>query len=703
MAPLKGWAGGGKGVWLFFLILCVSFWEISYGDASYLTKSWVFCLGILLTAVVSFAAVPAVDPDPETWKREFTEWLPAPWLVGAVLLAAVFLRFSRIGLPCLWPTGDESLHGFLGISLSQKWTDRFFYTVGEHPPLLIWLLAFFFGHFRSPFFDLWFFPALFSLAAVPLGYACVRFYFSKSLAFLLGLFLALGFWPLDFGRFCHQGVFIPFWELGGVWLLGRWMKSGAGGREPAVGWPAVLGLWTGLGTFTFTSWWTVLFLLAATVLILGWTGRLRRSGWFWCLLAAGLFPFGTAAWREGYGHHLVDSAGMSHWFTPTHLWLTHLSYLTSLFGGALSPDASYGPSWGGMLDPVLGAGFGVGCLELYRHRTQGLARWIAAGLVVCLSPAFLAGDYVEMNRIIQAMPFLLLVSCLGFHRLARETRGRLGGRAWMGSLLCLSLVLGWIQWAKPVLEKFSSAGAYRESALDPAFRAFRTLKSVAVQRGPGLLFTDFLPLAFGHSLYVTTYSFNAAANPEWDPARADWAAILTNVDYQPFLARRFPGSHWYWYREGPPPPGGGLTLGVVEVTGKNRPLFQRWCSVQKSFHRLNLEAEGGFNSPDRYEKSLEDFKADGGQVEGDPFLEAVYWEWGAQYDFGPSGAGNLQALEKAVRLGYPAAQLYRKEAVWLLRLGRGREAAVLLRKADRNEPRFHTDSRSEITAGPSLP
>ncbi len=107
----------------------------------------------------------------------------------------------------LWPTGDEALHGFLAVSLLKSWNWQFFYTVGEHPPLLIWMLALLFDVFKSSFAALWFLPAIFSIVTIPVGYLCAREFLSKSASALFCFFLAFSFWPVYFGLFLPSRSF----------------------------------------------------------------------------------------------------------------------------------------------------------------------------------------------------------------------------------------------------------------------------------------------------------------------------------------------------------------------------------------------------------------------------------------------------------------------------------------------------------------
>ena len=386
-----------------FVILVLSNALLAYVPITFMAKGWIFFIGILIPLLLLVSR--SGEPYPKS--LELREAFDMPqW--GWVLLGcfALGLRFFKLTNFHLWPTGDEGLHGYLAIPLSQKWDWRFFYTVGEHPPLLIWCLSFFFKWFDSPFFNLWFLPALFSALTVPIGYLAARHFFSRGLSFLFVFLLAFSYWPLYFGRFCHQGIFVPFFELFGFWLLGRYFKAPrGGGKGRMIFW---VGLWTGLGSFTFTSWAVVILLMALTVFAVHFkNARLetRPLGWFSLGLLSGLAPFLAAAIREGYGHHLIDSSSASRWFSQSHEFLTRVSYLTNFLWGNLQPGASYAPTWGGILNPLLAACFLWGLTDLFRHRNVKIYQWLAAGFFICLLPGLLSADYVEFNRVIQVPAF----------------------------------------------------------------------------------------------------------------------------------------------------------------------------------------------------------------------------------------------------------------------------------------------------------
>jgi uncharacterized membrane protein len=672
---------------IYFFLFFVSNCLLSYSTFSCQIKGWIFFFGIFIPAFFSLGSPTPHEIGMEKIASKETfafSNATALWLLFGFF--SVLIHFYRLTQVYLWPTGDEALHGFLSLSLLRDWHWQFFYTVGEHPPLLIWILALFFKVFKSPFVALWLLPALFSLVTIPLGYFCGREFLSKSASVLFAFFLAFSFWPLYSSRFCHQGLFIPFWEFSSFLLLFRWIKSPPQSRS--ILWPMLLGIWCGLGTFTFISWIFVLLLLVVAILILAHKKLISNVSLFFISLLLGLFPFVLAALKEGYGHHLADSSALGQWFSISHQAITHFSYITSLFWGSLQKDSSYGPTWGGILNPILTSCFFIGILGFYQERSEALTKWVALAFGLCILPAFLAGDYVELNRIIQVMPFLLLIVVLGLQRLLSEIRDENKRKMALYSLLFFSFLLDANHLLKPTFEYFHLGVKDPKTTSNPNLKAYQILESLRLNRGPGIIFTEFLPVQYGHSLFVTTYPFNSAVNPVLDPGTASWAAILTNIQYQPFLSKRFPESKWYWAGNGVPTLEGGLALGVLSATSANLETIKNWIKVQMVFHEFQLDGEGSYNQKEKYEQSIQYLIQSYDRVKGDPFLEASYWEWVAQYYFSPSYLENIAALQKAIQQGYPAVHLYQKLAVVLSQQHQALEAQGALQKALELEPKF---------------
>jgi len=681
-------------VWIYFCSLLAGNSLLSYFPISAQVGGWVFSILIFLPVLLRLVGKTTPGSTPLPQSEIFPNGKGSRLLILPVVFLAIFLRFFHLTDFHLWPTGDEALHGFLALQLLPKWDWQFFYTVGEHPPLLIWVLSFFFRWFNSPFFDLWFLPAFFSILVAPAGYLAARVFLSKSISALFGTLLALSFWPLYFGRFCHQGLFTPALELLCFWILALWVKDPK--KKKAIYLLCLLAFLLGIGSLTFTAWATVLLLVTTTVLVLAISKDKRQALIFLSSLTLALSPFLWAIWNEGYGRHLIDSAGAESPFTWQHHLLTHISYLSSLFWGSLQAGTSYGPTWGGMLNPVFSSAFFIGLSGLWPHRREGLVQWIGAAFFVCFLPGFLAADYVELNRVIQVMPLLLLVTTLGLGELALAI-GKVERRKWIvGGLVLCGLLLDLNHLLKPVLEGSFANPRFKQEIPDANFRAYRILEKIAKEKGPGMVLTEFLPLRYGHSLYVATYPFNVAANLKLDIANATWVAVPTNIDYQPFLSKRFPKAKWYWVDNDLSAPEGGMMIGIIPFERENQPGFQKWLLAHQIFHKLQVDAEGSFNSEKKFKQSFQDLAAAYPLVQGDPFLESCYWEWTSQYYFGPTKEKNIQALQNAIQRGYPVACFYQQLTVLLEGDGHIEEALKAKEKAVKVKSSFIIESDSMI-------
>jgi len=640
---------------LFFVFAVINLF-LSYEPLSYSVKAWLIILGLIAPGLAALNVRWSAGQQSSFYSETFSGNLNGPVLVLFVL--AFFFRFYHLTHFYLWPIGDEALHGFLAIPLISKWNWQFFYTVGEHPPLLIWSLAPFFKFFDSPFFDIWFLPAFFSFITVPAGYWASRQYFSKSFSLLFGFLLAFSFWPLYFGRFCHQGIFTPFWELFGFLLLGFFIKSHSKHRKIILAF--CLGLWIGLGSLTFTAWAVVILLFALTITVI-WFYRYRKNfeyliGYFGGLFL-GILPFIIAATQNEYGHHLIDTSSASHYFTVTHELITHLSYVTCLFWGSLQTGSSYAPVWGGMLNPILSSCFFIGTIELIRRRNEKITLWIFGAFFVLFLPGLLSADYVEFNRVIQAMPVVLLVTVLGLQRLIGALPNH---KKWiLIPLLLGSVLLDMTQLLKPAVDGSVWSLNFKKEIPDENFRAYQIFNDEYSETGPGLVFADFMPLTHGHSLHVTTYYFNAALNPKLNAAAAKWVGLMVNVHYQSFLEKRFPGSKWTTVT--PAPPGeGGSVVGIIPITQRNVQLFMKWNKVHQYFYQLNLQAENMYNDPKLYQSALQHFSEGYPLVQGDPFLESCFGEWVTQFHWGADHQANIILMKRAIQAGYPCAHLYYK-------------------------------------------
>jgi tetratricopeptide (TPR) repeat protein len=202
--------------------------------------------------------------------------------------------------------------------------------------------------------------------------------------------------------------------------------------------------------------------------------------------------------------------------------------------------------------------------------------------------------------------------------------------------------------------------------------------------GPGLVFSHFDTDAFNDpTLSVAAYPFNTAENDAIPGQTARWAAVFVNAHYEPFLSRRFPEAKWFWVGKDQEKEDGGKALGIIPILPQNKGVMRHWAETYAYFRKADLR---------RYWQNKEDFNEviktlEAGQptLKGDPFLESVYWEKMAAYEYGNTDyEGHLRALQAAVQTGYPAAHLYYQLGILLAAKNRLPEAKQALEKASQN-------------------
>ena len=194
-----------------------------------------------------------------------------------------------------------------------------------------------------------------------------------------------------------------------------------------------------------------------------------------------------------------------------------------------------------------------------------------------------------------------------------------------------------------------------------SYRAFPILKEESLKKGPGLVFQDFNPNNSDQTLSLATFSFDALVDRERSFEEAQWAALLVNVHYRPFLERQFGVGKAYWLSKDFNLPDGGRMLWIIPITDSNRPIFRRWYKADLALDNFrdssfqNINYFWGQPSAETF-RILEDAYP---AFQDDPFLRSCFWEKMADYDFKarrfPESIGCLQ---EALREGYPAAQIF---------------------------------------------
>ena len=576
-----------------------------------------------------------------------------------VFVLAIALRFLLLDQLYVWPNLDESLSGILAWDLAHAWRWKFFWTFGQAPPFLPWVLALGIRVFGLSHALLWAVPGVLSALTIPAAYIAARSFTGRSFSLLCASLFAFSFWPMYMGRLCHQGVPLPLWACLVVWALGTHLRAPKISSFRA----ARLGLVLGAGSLLFTGWppLAMLVLIATTLHDLKKPDGRRSLAFLLGAFLLAISPFVFAVFTEGYGHHMRSVSAFNGYFPPGRIILTMLSYPASLLWGVLVDGEAYTSPWGGLMSPLTGALFLLGLLEALRRRREPIFLFVLGAAAVSMLPGLLSMN-VEMFRVATVLPFLVFLSAVG----ARVFTGTLKPQLrWAVAVL---LVLGVLAWDSALLVRpflkpwFSKDGVF--GALQPPrnsgfYLACRTLKDRAEQQGPGLVFTSFTPAYNDASLFTGTYGFNALMNSPVKPIPVPWAACVVNVHYALPLARRFPGASWTWLDKGKSVDDGGMMLFVIPIgeKGLNPAEAARWLRVHSVFFTTDLALH---QLPDNgpFKSVLPILEKAYGDVKADPFLASLYWEKVAHVRFMDKDyEGNVAAWANALKEGLPTAHL----------------------------------------------
>lgn len=658
--------------WVCFFIFLAANTLLSYFPLSFEAKLYVIFLGVLLP----FAwALRSPSTAPAALEKEFLS-VPPAWLWALLAALALSLRFLGLTTLSVWPHYDEGMIDYYALGLSDNADGPLFFGSSHAPALYVWILGGVFKLFGASLTTLWLVPAVVSTLAVPLAYLAARQFFSRSLSWVALLWALSGFWPLLLGRFSLMTGMVLLGEYLVLFLLGKflWTSTWVGKRV----WAVALGLVLGLGFLIHLHWPVI----AAAVLIPLFTGGWRNRAFFgkeaifWILPFLLLFfPFIYVFWTRGYGPYLLQLTTPVAGNSGGDRLSVILSYPYALFWGMDLRFHTYQPVWGGLLNPALGALSFLGLLESWKRRKEGLHLWLLASLAFFLLAAMATQDR-EPFRMMPVIPVLFAMASLGTAALAGRFPKKKAGTVVLG-LFLLSASLdathlfgayhrlwdvreNWRGWAKS-LERY---------------RAYKILEPLRRDKGPGMVFGDFVGGLSDQTLTVATYGFNAALNPLLSLHQVHWAALLANVNYLPFLKSRFPDGVAYALSKDSPAADGGLMLFVFSLDENRLEVMEEWCKAQKALEPF-IGRNMGFSGGTSLEKELEALGQAEPSFQGDPFLRAAFLEKKSDLEakqalmrssmrggsLPPGGGAAVQSLRKAVTEGYPAAHLYERMGV----------------------------------------
>src|SRR5581483_4845025 len=177
--PSKLWLFLGFGILLNAIL--------SWGPWDVWQRFWLFPLGLLVQLLWAlWPTPPAKSGEKPVFLKEGLSSFNWKWALLIFLAAAVLRLYRLVSLP-FWPVWDDANYSYFAIGLSEHWSWDFLIGHEKTMPLFTWLQALFFKVVEPSLFSMWLYPALLSLATVPLGYRAARFFFPRSFSLVVGL------------------------------------------------------------------------------------------------------------------------------------------------------------------------------------------------------------------------------------------------------------------------------------------------------------------------------------------------------------------------------------------------------------------------------------------------------------------------------------------------------------------------------------
>jgi hypothetical protein len=609
--------------WPYFLVFVFVFALLSAGIRSLTGRLFLVLFGLVLPLGLAVASLqnpkPTANPLYEN-EKSFPKG-QVPWILWVLTgILALGLRFWGLGGPGWWYEGDEVQNGMMGLELFRHWNWNLFETFGQIPTTLARLCTLFIALTHEPLASLQFATVFLSLLSVAGVYLASRQYFSRPFAVLCTLLCMFGLWPLWTARTGYPAALFLAWEMGVLYALGKWYSAARPSSK--LRWSIVLGLVTGLGPYMLTPWPVVVLFVVLLMALKLW--RLpRQTGLAFLVFSLGLLtaliPFGVCVLQGRYGAHILAVSVWNH-FSILGPLRAGGAYLSALFWKC--PLRLNPLPLGGLFNVLMGACFWVGALELWRFRGKTLVRALALGLLVFLSPGILSLGF-ESIRIFSALPLLLTVTAMGIVALASALPP---SRQILFLVLLLSISTGLdAPRLYPSLSGLWNRNAPAPFEKDGNQQAYELLLPSISRQGPGYLFSELSPEAVSPTLAYATYFKNAAWNTDLPAGEVQWAAVLTDRHYQPFLVRRFPGGRWASLQ--PPAPGiaGRRVLGLLPVNDRNRPLFLAWRDFYGRLQNINWEILDLANGRPRTQV-LMDLLNFYPKIPDDPFLQSCFFE-----------------------------------------------------------------------------
>ncbi len=607
--------------WGYFFIFLASGLVLSYCQFSLLPNILVFLLGVFFPVLFFLSFQKFDQKSPDLFKVKEKQNLFLVWFLLFVLTLSFAIRFYKLTELTQFPIVDDGIWGFNAIDLLHHWNWKIIR--GDNLGVLsVWGVTGLFKVFGPSYWSLLLFPALLSVISIPLCYFAFRQFFSTQTALIAAAFYGLGFWSAYTARTCSANNLMWVIEFLVFIVLGCYLKS----RNRKKGWAVLLGVLCGLGFYAYLPWLLMTLLIAVFMV---WNERKNKSGkWgpvvlFFVFAALTVLPLVWGVLVQDGGHYaqyLLSSGTHTSFLT---LLGREVNYITSVFWGNRG-EIYFGPVWGGMLNPVIGALFLMGCLEFYKNRASSLARWMVLGITGYFVLAMFFNNVI-LCRVSAVLPVLCVIVTVGLLALLRDLKPILVG-GFVGVVLLSSASLDFHHLLlAPVANQWSGARIQLQNPelQNDYWAAEQILKEKAAQSGPGLIFTCFNQSMWDQTLTLVTYPYNAALNSKFNPESASWFALLVDREEKPSLMEKYPKGQFYWLSENLERKGDTYLL-IVDVMPETLKDSRRLLTTHQnleSFISMMMDHQLYFNDP-AFTKKWVELKP---LFAGDSFLENDYY------------------------------------------------------------------------------
>ena len=309
-----------------------------------------------------------------------------------------------------------------------------------------------------------------------------------------------------------------------------------------------------------------------------------------------------------------------------------------------------------------------------------------------MAPAALTKD-LEMYRIIQILPLLLLLTYAGFHLLISSLPREFKAMALVvliGSSVSLDSYNLFIACAEGAVSENAWKFKSKES-----FDSYPVLSQTAAQLGPGFIPTELMAEPNDQSLYVATYSFNTALNQKLSDANPKWVGLISDSFFRGYLTNKFPRAEWKpipdTLNDSTTPQ---LGLLIIPVNGKINKIMEKWSSINFNFRKTTYQM---LNHVAGYPlQSVLDFFFKGyALVRHDPYLEYCFWQRIMKYELKADDSDALFLVNQPIptkfhmeKFNYELGLMYYRFAIYLTKRAEFSAALRSLKNASYFDPEF---------------